>query len=94
MTIERELTALRSEIDGCDEQIRGLIERRVALVRKIAALKVSGGLPMHDSAREARILGHSDELECEIEQQLLHAVYTAIFKSGKRLWTAAARRTS
>jgi chorismate mutase len=89
MNIERELAALRSEIDRCDDQISDLIDLRVGLVRTIAALKVSAGSSMHDSDREARILKRADGVECEIERRLFYDVYAAIFESGKRLWEAA-----
>jgi len=93
MSIERELDALRSKIDDCDDQICGLIDQRVGLVRTIAALKVSAGSTMHDSEREAQILKRSDGVACEIERRLIHTVYTAIFQSSKRLWDAAVRST-
>ncbi len=88
MRMAPELSTLRADIDDCDAQIRQLIRRRVTLVRKIVAVKVESGTTMHDPDRDAVILAHTRTIECEIEKNLLRDVYSLIFQSGKRLWSA------
>jgi len=49
------LDSLRQEIDAIDGELHGLIQRRTALVDRIAASKPAGGLAMRPG-REARVL--------------------------------------
>ncbi|MFZ5780873.1 MAG: chorismate mutase [Pseudomonadota bacterium] len=49
------LDSLRQEIDAIDGELHGLIQRRTALVDRIAASKPPGGLAMRPG-REARVL--------------------------------------
>ena len=53
---ESSLTDIRREIDEVDAKIAGLFEKRMELVREIARLKRTHGLPVEDKAREEEII--------------------------------------
>lgn len=53
------LVELREEIDDVDRSLLRALAQRIALVRRIAALKADSTLPSRDPAREARILAHA-----------------------------------
>lgn len=46
----------RREIDTIDEQMLQLLEKRLAIIKKIADLKTRENLPIRDTNREAVIL--------------------------------------
>lgn len=50
--MESSLEALREEINRIDEDIIGLLSRRMEVVKKIAALKKEKGIPVEDRDRE------------------------------------------
>ncbi|KYC48850.1 MAG: chorismate mutase [Candidatus Methanofastidiosum methylothiophilum] len=50
--MESSLEALREEINRIDEDIIGLLSRRMEVSRKIAALKKDKGIPVEDRDRE------------------------------------------
>ena len=55
-TPPRPLPELRSLIDTLDRDLLELLARRMALVAEAAAYKQAHGLPIHDEAREQRVL--------------------------------------
>lgn len=50
--MESSLETLREEINRIDEDIIGLLSRRMEVVKKIAALKKAKGIPVEDRDRE------------------------------------------
>lgn len=50
--MESSLDTLREEINRIDEDIIGLLSRRMEVVKKIAALKKVKGIPVEDRDRE------------------------------------------
>ena len=48
---------LREKIDGVDDRIVELVEKRVELAKKIGQVKRKKGLPLHDPEREEELLG-------------------------------------
>ncbi len=50
------IEALRAEINGIDEQIIDLIARRQHLAARMAQVKMSDGLPVHDEKRTREVL--------------------------------------
>jgi len=50
--MESSLEALREEINRIDEDIIGLLSRRMEVVKKIVALKKAKGIPVEDRDRE------------------------------------------
>ena len=62
------LEELRKEIDGIDDQIKLLFEKRMALVLNIAKFKEANDIPIRNTLRENEILARvtakqSDELK-------------------------------
>ena len=52
MTIEN----CRHNIDNIDAEILELLDRRAAVVREIAAIKLAAGMPIVDEMRERKVL--------------------------------------
>ena len=50
--MESSLETLREEINRIDEEIIGLLSRRMEVAKKIAALKKDKGIPVEDRDRE------------------------------------------
>ena len=53
-------SSLRAQLDGIDEALQELFERRMALVGEIAAYKQAHGLPVLDPVREAEKLAAAE----------------------------------
>lgn len=51
-----ELIKLRNHIDGLDDQILTLLEKRVTLAKRIALVKTKRGIPIRDEQREKELL--------------------------------------
>ncbi len=51
-----ELARCREEIDGIDNQIVSLLERRLTLGKRTGELKRAAGLPILDPTREAAVI--------------------------------------
>ena len=56
MTDSDELIRLRAEMDTLNLTLRGVIQARACLARRIAALKRAGGRELYDPEREAEML--------------------------------------
>jgi chorismate mutase len=53
------IDALRAEINGIDEQIIDLIEKRQQIAARIAQAKMAEGLPVRDEKRTREVLEHT-----------------------------------
>ncbi len=51
-----EMVKLRNHIDGLDDQILTLLEKRVTLAKRIALVKTKSGIPIRDEQREKELL--------------------------------------
>lgn len=51
-----ELAACRDEIERLDNEIIGLLARRIVLGKRTGALKQAAGLPILDPSREAAVI--------------------------------------
>jgi chorismate mutase len=56
---EARLSALRSKVERTDDAIVRLLRDRMRLARTIGAAKAAEGLPVLDTAREARVVRHA-----------------------------------
>ena len=52
----KELADIRKELDAVDRDIVHLFEQRMGLVEQVAAYKISKGIPVLDTSREAQVL--------------------------------------
>jgi chorismate mutase len=57
-----ELTKARDEIESIDNEIIGLLARRMSLGKRIGDLKRVAGLPVLDPSREAVVIRRAAEL--------------------------------
>ena len=53
-----EITDWRTKIDGLDEEIVGLINRRAEAARAIGELKRQAGMPVYEPRREDEVFAH------------------------------------
>jgi chorismate mutase len=60
-----DLSRIRDEIGELDQELVGLIARRVVLARRIGALKRVAGLPTLDPPREAAVVRRAGALARE-----------------------------
>ena len=59
---DKDLEALRKQIDAIDKEVLRLLESRFDIVREVAKLKKKKGLPARDFEREAEIIRHKCKL--------------------------------
>lgn len=94
---QRALEALRSEIDAIDDQLLGLIERRLAVARRVAVLKQvegSGMLALRPE-REEGILTRLRTCGAAVPDALLEAIWRELLgfslqtQAPTRLWVDA-----
>lgn len=52
----RELTEIRLELDDIDREMVALFERRMALSREVARVKMARGMDVLDASREKQVL--------------------------------------
>ncbi len=52
----RELKEIRLELDGIDREMVALFERRMALSREVARVKMAQGMDVLDASRERQVL--------------------------------------
>lgn len=60
------LEEYRSEIEEIDEEIIGLIDRRIGISKKIFAAKKIEGKPISDPVRESLVLNKAMDLATEL----------------------------
>jgi chorismate mutase/prephenate dehydratase len=54
--LTEELIKIRNDIDGIDDKILTLLEKRVTLAKRIALVKIKRGIPIRDEQREKELL--------------------------------------
>jgi chorismate mutase / prephenate dehydrogenase len=59
--MSEKLYQLRAEIDGVDEQLLDLLEKRLKLVNDVGKIKSAEGLPLHDPVREIEMIARHRE---------------------------------
>lgn len=73
------LETLRNEIDSIDDQMRGLFEKRMEAVRRVAEVKREQKTPLLNSAREREIIARLTADQDEEIAGYLKMLYTTIF---------------
>jgi len=84
---KEDIAALRSEIDGIDDQLMGLLNRRAALARQIGAVKAAiraedqvGREPSREDTIIARLEGaNSGPFPTAAIAPIFNAIFTACF---------------
>jgi chorismate mutase len=80
------LAVLRNAIDEIDEEILGLVARRIELVHKIAEFKHSQSLPVYDPERERAVIDRLIELAPgRLDSQLVRRVFERIIDESRRV---------
>jgi len=79
------LEELRSEIDGIDDELSGLLARRMALAAQVAAIKRETGAPVLQPERERAVLARLGERVRPEYQPVIAKIYEAIFRASREL---------
>ena len=83
------LVRLRKEIDRLDQRLLKLLNQRMRLVTKIAALKKKLGLPIFDGRREQEVLSRlAKSQEGLLGAESAQRIFREIFRSSRRLQSA------
>jgi chorismate mutase/prephenate dehydratase len=78
------VAALRQQVNAVDEQILGLINRRMRLARLIGCCKNQKGAPIHDPKREQQVLERLDSLNTgPLSQDNLARIFQAIMAAAR-----------
>ena len=67
------LVQLRGELDGLDRQILALVAKRLDLVRRISAEKLTQGVPIYSRSREREVLDQGQEVGERLGLKYYHA---------------------
>ena len=76
------LEDLRGEIDGIDDELAALLERRMEIAMEVARVKMAGGEEVHQPAREMEVLARLCAAKPGMEQAL-KTVYGAVFQASR-----------
>ena len=80
-----ELTTVRQQIDGINDQLAGLLMQRLHLVQEVGRIKQHKGLAIQDSQREAAILNELGAKTSNLEaSQYLQEIFKAIIKASRQ----------
>ena len=90
MSAQDELSRLRAEMDALNLTLRGVIQARACLARRIGALKRAQGLTLYDPDREGQMLRAlmkepEDGLAPERLAELLAEIIAACRESAQRV---------
>jgi chorismate mutase-like protein len=94
VTVDRELEALRRQIDAVDEKILELVAQRVELVLRVGELKRMSGAAIYDPERERRVLERlAHQAVPPLDRETVQRVFERLIDESRRLELAHARRT-
>ena len=82
--MNNELKDLRKEIDEIDDELAALMEKRMAVVRKIAEKKKNAELPVNDNQREREIVDRLRSKSGELFFPYVSEFYRTVFDISKR----------
>jgi chorismate mutase-like protein len=94
VTRDRELEALRSEIDAIDGRILELVAERVGLVLRVGELKRTSGAAVYDPERERRVLERlATQAVPPLDRETVKRVFERLIDESRRLELEHVRRT-
>lgn len=81
-----DLPDLRDEIRAIDEELLGLVRRRLEVARRVAEAKRKAGLPVLDPAREAAVVRYAGEFarEHDLAEEDVRALYWSLVGLTRR----------
>lgn len=81
--MNNELKDLRKEIDEIDDELVALMEKRMAVVGKIAEKKKNAGLPVSDKQRELEIVTRLRTKSGKLFSPYVSEFYRTVFELSK-----------
>ena len=79
MTIEK----CRHNIDNIDAEILDLLDRRAAVVKEIAAIKLAAGIPIVDDQRERAVLDRAARGVTSVKRDAAVRIYREIIREAR-----------
>jgi len=80
------LTKLRGEIDRCNAILLEVLNERAKVAIEIGKVKMSMGIPIHDSARETKILEQLTEMNGgPLTNQMIEKIFAEIIKANRQI---------
>jgi len=79
-----QLTDIRAQIDGIDDQITALLIKRMDCSKQVAAIKKAQGLPIQNIAREDEIMRKATKKSGEYAPYI-SGIYRDILKVSRKL---------
>jgi chorismate mutase/prephenate dehydrogenase len=78
---------IRKEIDAIDEELIGLIKKRLSLMSKVAAYKIKNNMPIVDSRRENEVIASKRKTaeELNINPNLIEGIYKELIKESRQI---------
>jgi chorismate mutase / prephenate dehydratase len=77
------LPKLRKQIDQIDDQIVGLLNRRLRLAEKIGTLKAVNGHKVYDRSREKQVLERICKKKGVLTQRQLQLIYQSVLRASR-----------
>jgi 3-deoxy-7-phosphoheptulonate synthase/chorismate mutase len=85
-TVAVDLTRLREELDQINQELLALIEKRGRVVNQVMRIKHEFALPVHDPAREQRMMRALLKLSSNVfPRAALERVFSTIFEVSRAL---------
>ena len=78
------ISKIREEIDSLDEQIAGLIARRMECAKEIAGNKKKEGLKVRNPEREAQVLAHVGTVSGNDKEEYVQEIYRKLIEETVR----------
>jgi len=78
-----EIEKLRRKIDSIDDQVRTLLEQRMAIIMDIAIIKEQDNLPILDSDREHEIISRITMGQNNGMAEFTESVFTAVLAASR-----------
>ena len=84
--MDKRILELRQQIDKLDEEIIGLLKKRMGVSKEVGKLKEKLDIPVEDKNRENEIIDRlTKQTGKNLSEEQLIRIFTAVFKSSKQV---------
>ena len=84
--MDKRILELRQQIDKLDEEIIGLLKKRMGISKEVGKLKEILEIPVEDKTRENEIIDRlTPQAGRNLSEEQLIRIFTAVFKTSKQV---------
>ena len=84
--MDKRILELRQQIDKLDEEIIGLLKKRMGISKEVGKLKEKLDIPVDYKTRENEIIDRlTQQAGQNVSEEQLIRIFTAVFKSSKQV---------